>query len=103
MAEAVIRDNADENRFEAYVDGRLAGFSEYMLAKKLIVFTHTEVDPEFEGKGIGSALVQEALDAVRAEGSREVLPLCPFVKLWIGRHPEYDDLVYAPKPSSVKD
>jgi uncharacterized protein len=103
MANVVIRDNQDEKRFEAHVDGRMAGFSEYLIANKLIIFTHTEVAPAFEGQGIGSALARASLDAVRAEGSREVMPLCPFVKMWIGRHPDYQDLVYIPRPSRVKD
>lgn len=103
MANPEIQDNAEANRFEARVDGRLAGFAEYMIANKLIIFTHTEVDPAYEGKGIGSALVRAALDAVRDEGSREVMPLCPFVKAWMQRHPDYHPLVFAPKPSAVKD
>lgn len=103
MANITIQDNPDENRFEAHVDGKLAGIADYMIANRLIVFTHTEVDQEFEGQGVGSALVKEALDAVRAEGSREVMPLCPFVKVWIQRHPDYQGLVYAPRPSHVTD
>lgn len=103
MAEPVIQDNTEAKRFEAHVDGRLAGFAEYMIANKLIIFTHTEVDPEYEGKGVGSALVQAALDAVREEGSRQVMALCPFVRLWTQRHPDYRSLVFAPKPSVVKD
>jgi predicted GNAT family acetyltransferase len=103
MASPDIRDNQEARRFEAHVDGRLAGFAEYMIANELIIFTHTEVRPEYEGKGIGSALVQAGLDSVRAEGSRQVMPLCPFVKMWIERHPDYRPLVFAPKPSAVKD
>jgi hypothetical protein len=103
MADITVRDNPDQQRFEASVDGQPAGFAEYMIANKLIVFTHTEVDPAFEGQGVGSALVKQALDAVRAEGTRDVMPLCPFVKLWIQRHPDYRDLVFAPQPSTVKD
>jgi len=103
MADTMIRDNPEKKRFEAMVDGKIAGYAEYMLAGSLIIFTHTQVEPQYEGKGIGSALVREALDAVRADGSRDVLPLCPFVKAWIARHPDYGSLVYAAKPSSVKD
>ena len=103
MAEISIRDNPVENRFEAYRGEELAGVSEYMLAGQMIIFTHTEVDPRFEGQGVGSALARHALDTVRTDGSRQVLPLCPFVKAWISRHPDYHDLVFAPKPSSVKD
>jgi len=58
------------------------------------VFTHTEIDPEFEGKGLGSQLARGALDAVRAEGSR-VVPLCPFMAGYIERHPDYQALVDA--------
>lgn len=98
-----IRDNTEAHRFEAHVDGQLAGFAEYMIANKLIIFTHTEVEPEYEGKGVGSALVRAALDAVREDGTRQVMPLCPFVRAWIQRHPDYRPLVFAPKPSTVKD
>ncbi|GCE01306.1 GNAT family N-acetyltransferase [Embleya hyalina] len=90
------------HRFEARVDGALAGFAEYMTTDTLIVFTHTEVDPGFEGKGVGGTLVRGALDLVRA-GEHKVLPLCPFVKAWIGKHPDYFDLVYDAPPSKVTD
>ncbi len=97
-----VEDIPARNRFEARVDGDPAGFAEYMTTDTLIVFTHTEVDPRFEGKGVGGALIRGALDRVRA-GERKVLPLCPFVKAWIGKHPDYFDLVYDAPPSKVTD
>ena len=36
---------------------------------------------------------QPALDAVRADGELKVVPLCPFIKKWIDKHPDYQDLV----------
>jgi predicted GNAT family acetyltransferase len=95
--------NEAERRYEARIDGTLAGFAEYQLTDELVVFTHTEVDPSFEGRGVGSALARFGLDDVRAEGTRDVLPLCPFIKAWIGRHPDYLDLVYGAPPSRVTD
>jgi predicted GNAT family acetyltransferase len=93
MSEIVVSDNPAEHRYEARIDGELAGFAEYALRPGSIVFFHTEVDPAFEGKGVGSTLVRTSLDAVRAAGGRDVVPMCPFYKAWIGKHPEYDDLV----------
>ena len=95
--------NAAERRYEARIDGALAGFAEYQLTDELIVFTHTEVEPAFEGKGVGRALARYALDDVRTTGTRKVLPLCPFIKGWIGNHPDYVDLVYGARPSTVTD
>ena len=66
----------------------------YKLADGVITFVHTEVPPELGGRGVGSTLVQGALDQVRAEGLK-VIPQCPFVKAWIGKHPEYKDLLKA--------
>lgn len=94
MSEPVVTDNPDLQRFEARLDGTLAGFAEYQLTDELVVFTHTEVDPSFEGRGVGSALAQFALDQVRAEGTRKALPLCPFIKSWIQRHPDYLPITY---------
>lgn len=93
MSDVQVTDNPDESRFEASVDGELAGFAAYELADDLIVFTHTEVFDAFEGQGVGSALARGALDAVRADGTRKVLPRCPFIRRWIEEHPGYQDLV----------
>lgn len=82
-----VRDNTEERRFEAYVEGSLAGFSTYELNDKGISIMHTEVDDAFEGRGVGSVLVRAALDAVREEGLR-VVAECPFVKAYVERHPE---------------
>ncbi len=75
-------------------DGVQVGLSLYRRRGDRVVFTHTEVDPAFEGHGVGSALARAALDDVRARGLRAV-PLCPFVRAWIDRHPDYEDLVAA--------
>ncbi|MBZ5740745.1 GNAT family N-acetyltransferase [Nocardioides mangrovi] len=93
MPDVVTSHNPAEHRYEAHIDGELAGFAEYQLTDAMIVFTHTEVDERFEGMGVGSAIARYALDDVRADGSRKVMPLCPFIKGWIGRHPDYVDLV----------
>lgn len=86
-----VIDNRPHHRFELEVDGHVAR-SFYELADGVITFVHTEVPPELGGRGIGSLLVQGALEKVRAEGLR-VVPQCPFVKAWIDKHPEYADLV----------
>jgi len=103
MTDIDVTENAAELRYEARIDGELAGFAQYQLTHELIVFTHTEVDPAFEGKGVGSALARVALDDVRANGQRKVLPLCPFIKGWIGKHPDYTDLVYGAPASTARD
>lgn len=103
MPELTLVHNTNDNRYEAWDGDSLAGFAEYQLTDALIVFTHTEVEPAYEGKGVGSQIAKFALDDVRAAGSREVLPLCPFIKGWIGRHREYVELVYGAPKSTAKD
>jgi predicted GNAT family acetyltransferase len=95
MTDVSVRDNPDESRFEAYVGGRLAGFSAYQVSDGVITFTHTEVDDAFEGQGVGSTLVRASLDQVRADPALRVRPRCPFVRDWIGDHPDYQDLLRA--------
>ena len=53
---AVVTNNEDENRWEARLDCQLAGFAAYHRTHELVVFTHTEVEPAFEGRGVGGAL-----------------------------------------------
>jgi predicted GNAT family acetyltransferase len=88
-----VSDNPELHRYEIRRDGQLLGFAAYQKANRLIVFTHTEIEPAMEGQGIGSQLVRAALDDVRAQGL-PVLPICPFVQQWMSRHPDYLDLDY---------
>jgi len=92
-AEVVVRDVPERNRYEAVIDGKVAGLIEYRVANGDRAFMHTEVSDEFEGKGVGSELVRGVLDAERAAG-RRIVPLCPFVAHYVREHPDdYGDLV----------
>jgi len=88
-----VIDNKTRNRFELEVEGHLAA-AFYKLDGNVITLIHTEVPPELGGKGVGARLVQGALDQVRAAGIK-VVAQCPFVKAWIGKNPEYKDLLQA--------
>jgi predicted GNAT family acetyltransferase len=99
VTDVVVSRNEDQNRWEARVDGTLAGFAEYRETEALVIFTHTEVDPAFEGRGVGTALARHALDEVFDEGTHRVMPVCPFIKGWIGRHPEYQHLLHGTPPA----
>lgn len=94
MSEPAVEvvDAPERSRYLARVDGAEAGFAAYRLRGERIVFTHTEVDPSYEGKGVGSALAKAALDDVRRRGLSMVL-VCPFMTAYVQRHPEYADLV----------
>ena len=100
MTDIVVTNNTELSRFEAYVDGQLAGFAEYHLRSSSIVFTHTEVDDAFEGHGVGGAIVRQSLDQVRAAGVYDVVPQCPFYKAWLEKHPDYQDLIHQHSESS---
>lgn len=97
-----IADRADANRYEARVDGELAGFVDYRLVGSGLAGTrrivlHTEVPPAFEGKGIGAAMARHILEEARDSGIR-VTVKCPFIETYLKRHPEFADAV-APVPT----
>lgn len=89
-----ISDNAGQGRYEIRLDGELAGFVVYEKREGSVALIHTEVDPAFKGRGVGGSLSRGVLDDLRAKGV-SVVPLCPFVKGWIDKHPEYRDMVAA--------
>ena len=87
-----VTDNRERSHYELRADGQLAGWIVYRATHDVVTMVHTEIEPEWEGHGLGSVLAARALDDVRARGLR-VRPLCPFVAGYIERHPEYADLV----------
>jgi predicted GNAT family acetyltransferase len=86
-----VTNNPAEHRYEARVNGHLAVIV-YELDADRITFLHTEVPEALEGHGIAGAMARFALEDARARGMA-VIPLCPFVRAYIRRHPEYADLV----------
>jgi predicted GNAT family acetyltransferase len=86
-----VRDNTERQRFELDADGHVA-FSNYKRSGGLLTILHTEVPKELEGRGIGSTLVRGVLDTARAQGLK-VHAVCPFVKTYLDRHPDYSDLL----------
>jgi uncharacterized protein len=91
-ARPVITDASARERYEAHLDGGLAGVLEYKVTRGRIALIHTEVLPIHEGRGVGSALVRFALDDARRRGLR-VIPICPYVQDYLTRHPEEDIVV----------
>lgn len=87
-----VRDDAEHDRYEVLQDGTLAGFAQYRKRGSLIAFIHTEIDPAYGGRGLGTELIKGALDDARAQGL-DVLPFCPFVRAYIEKHPAELDLV----------
>jgi predicted GNAT family acetyltransferase len=86
-----VRNNIELHRFELDADGQMA-VAYYHLSPGVITFTHTEVPNELSGRGVGSALARGALDIVRAEGLK-VVAQCPFISAFMGKHPEFNDLL----------
>jgi predicted GNAT family acetyltransferase len=87
----MVTNNRDESQYELIVEGHKA-LAAYRLEDGKVSFTHTEVPPELEGQGVGTRLVEGALEQVRAEGLR-VVPLCSFVRHHVETHPEVQDLL----------
>jgi predicted GNAT family acetyltransferase len=82
----------EARRYEAHRDGALVGFLEYVVKRGRIALVHTEVPPEHEGQGIAGGLARFALEEARRGGLR-VIPICPYVRTYLERHPEYADIV----------
>jgi predicted GNAT family acetyltransferase len=91
MMAAEVRHDERKRRFEVEEEGEVAILT-YALQDGLIVFTHTIVPGALEGRGIGSRLVRAGLDFARGEGLK-VVPQCSFVRGYIERHEEAQDLL----------
>lgn len=98
-AEVEIVDVPKERRYEARVDGTFAGWVDYHRVRDRLVALHTEVLPEFEGRGIASQLVRRVLDDARASGTF-ITPRCPLFVRHFERHPEDASLVKEPGRAS---
>jgi predicted GNAT family acetyltransferase len=81
-----VTDNPGGSCFELRAGGRLAELR-YRVSGHRLVLIHTGVPAELEGRGLGGQLVRAALDRAARDGMT-VVPLCPFARGWLERHPE---------------
>lgn len=81
-----------QNRYVFEKDGKQVGLTDYSLRGNAMHITHTEIDPQLRGAGLGAAMVQGVLDLVRTETAYRVVADCPFVAEWLDQHPEYHEL-----------
>ena len=86
-----VANNVKKFRFEV-VSGAQVSKLEYRLGRYTLDLVHTEVPEELQDQGIGSSLVDAALNHARANGLK-VIPSCPFVAAYVERHPEWEDII----------
>ena len=100
--ELVIADVPANGRYEASLDGVLAGWVDYRRMGHRLVAIHTEVLPDFGGRGIGSSLVRRVIADARSAGER-ISPLCPLFQAHFQRHPEDQDVLAPGRMASAGD
>lgn len=81
----------EPDRFVIEVEGRAVGLADYHDTDGRRVLPHTEVLPQFQGRGLATILVAEALRVTKSEGLR-IVPTCWMVAEYIDKHPEYADI-----------
>jgi len=88
---ASVRDNPQEFRYELLNDsGVIIGEIRYAIEPGAVALVHTEVDPKFQGHGLAGELVQGAINDLRERGLK-MIPVCPYVRAWLRRHPDQAD------------
>ncbi|SDH53121.1 GNAT family N-acetyltransferase [Bosea robiniae] len=86
-----VVENVEQNRFELSLDGGTALVA-YRRDGERLVLIHTEVPEQFAGQGVGSKLAKGVFELLRAS-KRKAVVRCEFLKGWIAKHPEYNDVV----------
>lgn len=98
-----IKDAHDDERYEASLgdDDRLVAVMTYRLGQRWIALLHTEVRPEYEGRGIAGRMVTWVFDDARARGLK-VIPRCPYINAWLPRHSEVHDVLLRPPSEDIE-
>jgi uncharacterized protein len=91
--DVTIENNLEKNRYEVKRDSKVIGFADYRKIGTSLMFSHTEVNEDLEGQGIGTQLIRFALEDTRAQGMTAI-PMCPFVKVFIQRHKDFIEVVH---------
>lgn len=105
MSEITVNHNAERHRFELLDDGKVIGKAAYReypeSSSPQRIFYHTEVNEEYGGQGLGVTLATAALESTVADGVG-IVPVCPFIKKFVGRNHDYDASVVPVSPQHLQ-
>lgn len=90
--EVMREEGESKGRYFTHVDGNEAELTYSRAGAAMIIIDHTGVPDALRGRHVGQALVRRCVEDARAEG-RKIVPLCPFAKAQIARHPEWQDVL----------
>ena len=85
-------ENTSKGRYFVQLDGAEAELTYSRTGETINIIDHTSVPDVMRGRSVGQALVRRAVEDARSEG-RTIVPLCPFAKAQIARHPEWQDVL----------
>lgn len=85
MTDITVTRNDDDSRYEIRTGDVLAGFAAFETKHGQIRFTHTEIDPAFQGQGLAGKLAKAALTDAAASGDA-IVPLCPYIASYLETH-----------------
>jgi predicted GNAT family acetyltransferase len=88
-------DGTSKGRYRMVIDGVEAEMTYSRAGEGLIIIDHTEVPAVLRGRKVGEQMVRQAVEDARREGVA-IIPLCPFAKAQIDRHPEWQDVLRRP-------
>jgi predicted GNAT family acetyltransferase len=92
VTDVKVQDDPKKSRFEILVDGAVGGFAAYRIRDGLVIITHSEIDRNFRGQGLGSQLAEQTLDQLRERDAR-VVAACPFFAQYVSEHHDWDDIL----------
>lgn len=98
-----IRNNPERNRFEVLADDTVIGQAAYVddVGEAQRIFYHTVINEEYGGQGLAGMLAAQALDETVAAGLM-IVPVCPYIKKYLAKHPGYAANVLAPTPAHLE-
>lgn len=89
--EYLVKHNPEASRFEVELGDKIA-HADYHISGNVMTISHVYTPPEFRGKGIAAQVAKFALDYIRAN-KLKVIPQCPYMRDYINKHKEYQDLL----------
>ncbi|PRD48461.1 GNAT family N-acetyltransferase [Sphingobacterium haloxyli] len=91
--EVLLKVSGAKGSAVAQENDRRAGMMSYSIAgPNLIIIDHTEVEPAYNGRGVGKQMLYKIVEMARKE-SIKIIPLCPFAAKMFEKFDDIKDVL----------